>query len=268
MKRQKIFIKHWSKYYTHIDAIKPNMVTKIIENLGRSTNKLRGDANFEVETTLVGEGLHRRVVKSIRLVEDLIGISKEPCNMIVMDYLTEDTYIDLDEMTQDVDTGFYTFDVLDIEKPTSNSIQHIVFFKFPLNRSQHLLKYPIHFRYQNPSMNTSVTSKMLSKSQVFVDCISDTNLEWEDDLEYGSFDGFFARKLFGNHYEKLPVTNRISTKGGNFEQKEIIYKEIPVGNKRDKELVTTVTIAITVIASLIITYTITRSNTNPNKRTF
>jgi len=259
----RVFVRHIAANTLHSDIVTFQHLNKSYTQSARTTQSLIGRAKGEIQTTLLGEGLHRNLMKSLYFSNEMWTNKQkdEICYVLLMDSVSEDTYIDLDEVRQIKDFEFYSFDVLDIEKPATNSIQHIVFFKFPLDseKPNYHIRYPFHFRYQMPGGAEYTISKLFAQTQVYSSCSPKSEQLWDDELELGSFDSYLVNKLFGAGYEKINVVNVVTDKAGQISEGEVMYTEIPIGKKPHQTLIMLSTISITILSMLMIMNVIRKS---------
>ena len=96
-----INIKHHTTEKVIIDTLVLKDDQRIIERRGRKEGTNNNINSIQILTALIGEGLHRHIVKNIILPKELLKITEhKECNLLLLDYISEDTYIDLDEIRQ------------------------------------------------------------------------------------------------------------------------------------------------------------------------
>ncbi|KAG6611616.1 Glycosylphosphatidylinositol-mannosyltransferase I, PIG-X/PBN1 [Phytophthora cinnamomi] len=133
-------------------------------------------ATASVQTTIAGEGFHRRYVMDVKTMEHgTCAKYSEDQVLLVRIPVSNTAYLDLDEIRRMERFGelkLLSFTKhIEIERPSPVSAQHVVGLEFavPATNQVHL-EYPIHFRYQAPSENDLYRQSYVIAPDIFLFC--------------------------------------------------------------------------------------------------
>lgn len=141
--------------------------------------------------------------------------------------------------------------MVDIEKPSTVSFQHVFFLKKKLNESEikkeasqimidATINYPIHFRYRRPSNSTLYKgAKLNDNPRFYLDCVRNKD-ELESEKKYVAFYDQFVSEHFSNAYVRLKNKEII---------KNIIIVDVPTGDSNLLNVVLLITLALTISAA-------------------
>jgi len=212
-------------------------------------------------TILQGAGLHQKITKTLSVEgnksETISFAKKKNCNILLVDSLTDQTYVDQDEIRYTEYLKLKRFDVLDIEKPTETARQHLWIVQASVedltkrsgNDNELSVEYPVHFRYRNPGPEPYADSQLFLRTKFFTDC----NLTATSAHNNIDFYGEKVRELYGKQYQEIPLRHFVSE--GDLKQgavSESITVKVPVGDSQIKTPVTIVTLIISILGALVV----------------
>lgn len=149
-----------------------------------------------------------------------------------------------------------TFNVIDIEKPSSVSFQHMYIIKyqlkfenkiFELNQTKlHVsLKYPIHFRYRKPHNDLKYKKAFINRRpEFYFDCL---NLNYYNNNTFQTPNDILVNGKISKVMAR--VSSIAVKKKENFDNLVVF---VPTGNLEDLPLVLMVTLIITTGAAVYI----------------
>lgn len=181
--------------------------------------------DIQVQMHLSKSGFHRELSTNITFLQGPIG----KCKIFLLQRIPSGAYLSINEINDrirhlemnqidsfQINTFGHEFDV---EKPSFQSRGHKVAFIFEARYPSTLIHIPIHFRYQSPSKDSSISYKTVKISQPKEVTLLCENLS------------FFKTK-----WKSIPL----------------VEVKIPVGNQPDSFIVTNVTLGICLLASLFL----------------
>ncbi|KAH7488388.1 hypothetical protein PRIC1_007496 [Phytophthora ramorum] len=132
-------------------------------------------AAASVQTTIAGEGFHRRYVMDVKLLQPEACGGSSSKTILVRMPVSNTAYIDLDEIRRMERFGelkLLSFTKhIEIERPSPISSQQVVGLKFAMPSTNQLhAEFPIHFRYQAPSETDLYRSAFVIAPDMFLFC--------------------------------------------------------------------------------------------------
>jgi hypothetical protein len=150
--------------------------------------------------------------------------------------------------------------MIDIEKPSTVSFQHVFFLKKKLNVSEikkkeskliinSAITYPIHFRYRRPSSKSLYKEARINGNpRIYMDCLKNKE-EFEKQLNKISFYDQMIAEYFSNDYLHLKNGKGISNQ---------IFVKVPTGNSNLLDVVLFITLGLTILAALYLSLLIVK----------
>jgi len=229
-------------------------------------------ARFNALTTLQGTGLHQKMIKSLFVEEKGHKVALDAsgeCRIILVDPLTDQTYVDQDEIRYNSHMELKRFEVLDIEKPTETAKQLLWMIRMKVDdlkkisgkNTELLVEYPVHFRYRSPATELFAISQLSLRTQMFSNCEHIGGVNYEEDIHASEFYVDKVKQLYGNEYKHIPLRHYNSYE--DYKQGKIVEYfdvKVPVGNIAIKEKVTIITLIISLIGAFTLFYYIQKSS--------
>ena len=150
-----------------------------------------------------------------------------------------------------------TFNVIDIEKPSSVSFQHIYLIKYLINKENKLyegnnvkitvsLKYPIHFRYRRPHHDIEYKTAFVNrKPEFYFDCL---NLNYHMNSTSQTPIDLLVNGKISKVMAKVN-SNSIINKDDNLDNLIVL---VPTGNLNHLPIVIVITLVVTLSSALYI----------------
>ncbi|KAF2069863.1 hypothetical protein CYY_008816 [Polysphondylium violaceum] len=186
------------------------------------------------QRTVVKQGFHRELISNISISTSGSGAQNQ-CSLLFLEHFDQGIFVDqyeVDEIHRFGGPQVNIYQLIDLEKPSATSTQNYISvetapFVLDSENITHLtVTLPIHFRYQNPSIDSEFRQSLISPPIVYIRCQADLGGEW---------------KRVANI--KSPQTKPIKT-------------NIPVGQLNVQNDISLYTLGVTFIGSLIVIMTI------------
>nr|CAB3264871.1 phosphatidylinositol-glycan biosynthesis class X protein-like [Phallusia mammillata] len=205
---------------------------------------------WEMTRTYEGQGMHHEVLTNMQITGS--NFSDFQCYTMFVEKVSTSFFLDIYEIARtSTDFSVYYTNYIDIEKPSYESQNHTVLVFSALNENQKAsTKIKWHTRYHAPSNESLFVNVTIPKPDVYLFCTptlqKDDSLEKEDACQiYAEYNIIMAP--CPHLTRTLCPWMNLSLKTGN----DLVFKW-PVGSLSEKNFVTFLTIASTVVGALFL----------------
>jgi len=231
-------------YKKNIKVTLPPEIAHLSTVLKKERNVIRANIT-KYNRTIEGLGAHRKVITTMQISADK---DLNNCKLYTLEPVLEHHFVEIDFLDEIAGCKYWINKNCNIELPSAYVPQYLLAFRFDDmetdnefysatkkgNEYRVKYKYPYHFRYQSAGNNEYEPVEVLNPL-VYLSC----NKKYENN----DIEGILLKHIFGTSNAISAIHTKIP---------KIWKGEVPTGLLKDRPIVGTLTILITVSAALVI----------------
>ena len=230
-----------------------------------------------VSRKLLDTGFHPRLSTNVQISPRDLPLFEGNCTVVLQETVFEHFFVDIYQLADGVQFGgpkVRARTSLDLEKPSSSATQHLISLEAPLTLVRHSeesstfepIVYPIHLRYQDPSVGDSALSasalvrhSVIPTPSVFVNCGN-----WPEAARVPEDLLSALMPSRGLHFEPRAGWRRL-VPAPSCPVTDPVSFEVPVGNRAALGLVTWGTLLATLLGAVSVIFSAQRSTRDHKK---